>query len=276
MRNDRRNYVVVGVFVIAMVVALIGWIAMVSGFGGATESYYVLYDNVMGLQDGTQIYYEGFPVGLIEDIERGSDDEERGFRVDVSIRKDWKIPADSVAHIKAPGLLSGVVIDISAGASSTPIAPHSRIPSVEPVNIFDDVSSIAGVATELIDQEIKPLVADIRRLLGRENTSKIESILSDLQSTSSNLANASTGLASTLKQMERFLGEANALLEAHGEELGHTVVDLHFSLETIARHIEAISHNLEGTTRNMNEFSRQIRDNPGLIIRGRDSGDSTP
>ena len=28
---------------------------------------------------------------------------------------------------------------------------------------------------------------------------------------------------------------------------------------------------VETTTRNMSEFSRQIRDNPGLLIRGRDA-----
>ncbi len=30
----------------------------------------------------------------------------------------------------------------------------------------------------------------------------------------------------------------------------------------------SIVHNLEGTTRNMNEFSRLIRQNPGLLLDG--------
>jgi phospholipid/cholesterol/gamma-HCH transport system substrate-binding protein len=41
----------------------------------------------------------------------------------------------------------------------------------------------------------------------------------------------------------------------------------------VALRADAIAHNLEATTRNMNEFSQQIRENPGLIIRGRSAAD---
>ena len=50
--------------------------------------------------------------------------------------------------------------------------------------------------------------------------------------------------------------------------------DLQHTLETVARHVDAISHNLEVTTHNMNEFSRQLRENPGVLVRGRSSGNS--
>ena len=49
MRDDRRNYIVVGVFVIAMVVGLVLWIAKISGGAGATDAYYIRYDAVPGL-----------------------------------------------------------------------------------------------------------------------------------------------------------------------------------------------------------------------------------
>ncbi len=37
MREDTRNYVIVGTFVLAMLVALIVWIALLSGRTGATD-----------------------------------------------------------------------------------------------------------------------------------------------------------------------------------------------------------------------------------------------
>jgi len=70
MRNDKRNYVMVGSFVIAMLALLIIWIAMVSGRTGATDDYYIIYDNVMGLNTGVEILFEGYRVGHIEDISR--------------------------------------------------------------------------------------------------------------------------------------------------------------------------------------------------------------
>ena len=54
MREDTRNFVVVGTFVITMLVALITWIALLSGRTGATDDYHIVYDNVMGLKTGVQ------------------------------------------------------------------------------------------------------------------------------------------------------------------------------------------------------------------------------
>jgi phospholipid/cholesterol/gamma-HCH transport system substrate-binding protein len=37
--------------------------------------------------------------------------------------------------------------------------------------------------------------------------------------------------------------------------------------------MDSISANLETTTRNMSEFSRRIRDNPGVLLRGQGGSD---
>jgi phospholipid/cholesterol/gamma-HCH transport system substrate-binding protein len=112
MRDDKRNYIVVGAFVIMMLVALIVWIAKMSGGTGAKDDYYIVYDNVMGLKKGAEILYEGFPVGHIEGISPVKREGRRSYRVDVSVQRDWPIPEDSVAEITAAGLLSAFVLDI--------------------------------------------------------------------------------------------------------------------------------------------------------------------
>ena len=45
--------------------------------------------------------------------------------------------------------------------------------------------------------------------------------------------------------------------------------DLQHSMDSVARHIDAINTNLEATTRNMTEFTRQLREDPSVVIRGR-------
>ena len=42
MRDDKRNYIVVGAFVIMMLVALILWIAKLSGSTGATSTRWLI------------------------------------------------------------------------------------------------------------------------------------------------------------------------------------------------------------------------------------------
>ena len=58
-------------------------------------------------------------------------------------------------------------------------------------------------------------------------------------------------------------------VEENRGDLRQATRSLNLSLDTFADHAGAISRNLEETTRSMNEFSEQIRENPSLILRGR-------
>jgi phospholipid/cholesterol/gamma-HCH transport system substrate-binding protein len=58
------------------------------------------------------------------------------------------------------------------------------------------------------------------------------------------------------------------MVSENDEEVNQAVSDLRSSLRTVAQHVGTIVYNLESTARNMNEFSREIRENPGLILRG--------
>ena len=58
-------------------------------------------------------------MGLIDSIERVYDGNEQLFRLNVSIKRGWKIPTDSVAQITAASVLSAVVINIGDGNATT-------------------------------------------------------------------------------------------------------------------------------------------------------------
>jgi len=280
MRDDQRNYVIVGVFVIAMVTGLVLWIALLSGRTGATDAYYIRYDDVLGLAAGTQIYYDGYPVGLIESIEPDVDGGERFFRLDVSIRKGWKIPEDSRAEITASGLLSAVVINIQGGESTTALEPGDQIPSVEAANLLAVMTEAAAGFSEFLLDTLKPemerIVSDLRKtmdqvnvLLSDQNTTRVARILANLESVSGEIQGMTDGLEGTRRQLDEVLGQVRTLIVENEDEISHSVTDLHESLEAVARRADAIAHNLEVTLRNMNEFSQQIRENPGVILRGR-------
>ena len=115
MKSRKINYVMVGGFVLVMLVALTFSIAMLSGHRGDTEDYYALYDNVSGIGFGTKVLFEGYHVGQVENITPVIDDGGLHFRVDMSIVEKWRVPVDSVARKESGGLLSAVIISISAG-----------------------------------------------------------------------------------------------------------------------------------------------------------------
>jgi phospholipid/cholesterol/gamma-HCH transport system substrate-binding protein len=299
MRDDQRNYAIVGAFVIAMMAGLLVWIAVLAGRTGATDEYHVHFANVMGLSSGTQVLYQGYPVGMIEDIRATVREGRQVFRLDLSLERGWRIPEDSVATITASGLLSAVVVNVRAGASETFLEPGSEISSVEAPDLFAAMSSVAEDVGELIEESLKPtlaalgeggpeIIADLEAFtaklnktlaridgfLSEENARRIEDTLENLESTSVSFAAVSGELEQTRIRVDQLLASVNGMVEENRRPVGQAVADLHESLESVSRHIEAIAYNLEVTTRNMNEFSRQIRENPGVIIRGRASGDA--
>jgi len=284
MRDDRRNYIMVGAFVLAMIAALILWIALLSGRTGATDTYYVRYSDVLGLSEGTQIYFDGYPVGMIENIEPMNGADDRRFRLEVSIRKGWRIPTDSKALITASGLLSAVVVNIEGGQSQTVLAPGDEIPSVEATNLLAVMTEAASGFSEFLIDTLKPqiegIVTDLNQtmdqvnaLLSPANTQRIARILENLEAVSEEVEGMTDGLTATQAELDRVLKRVGALIANNEESISESIDALHESLEAVAQRADAIAHNLEATTRNMNEFSQQIRQNPGVIIRGREAAE---
>ena len=300
MKNDQRNYIIVGVFVIAMVAGLILWIALLSGGTGATDRYRIRYDSVLGLTaGGTQVYFNGFPIGKIESIEPTDEGAEKMFVLEVSVKRGWKIPEDSRAEITAAGLLSTNVVNIDRGASATYLEPGDVIPSREAANLMADLSETAAGFNHFLKESLKPqievIVADLRgtmdqinALLSKENTGRVGSILRNLEDVSQEVQGLTDGLGGTREQLDGAIQKVGTVLDQVGsllvdvdrliaeneDDLNASVADLHESLEALSRHTEAIATNLEAATRNMNEFSQQIREDPAVLLRGRETADA--
>lgn len=291
MKDDQRNYILVGIFVIAMLAGLVLWIAMLSGRTGATDPYYVRYDDVFGLSEGTQIYFDGYPIGRIDSIAPSHDGDAQLFRLDVSVERGWKIPEDSRAEITASSLLAANVINIQGGESETNLEPGNQIPSVEAANVIAVVTEAASGFSDFLIGTLKPqiegIVADLTQTMGQvnsllspQNTGRVAKILENLETVSQEIEGLTDGLGGTrrqvddvLAQVDRVLGQVADLIEDNESELSQSIVDLRESLAAVARHADAIASNLEMTTRNMDEFSQQIREDPGVILRGRSAGE---
>ena len=292
MKEESRNYLVVGAFVLAMAVGLVLWLALLAGRTGATDDYYVVYDKVMGLSAGTQVLYQGYVIGVVDAIEPQMAAGQGGFRVKLAVDRGWPIPEDSVAVITSPGFLSAVVIDVRGGGAAPPLAPGSEIAAGASTDLRAAVSSAVAVVRQL-ESRIAPLLDSLSEgtpeildnlrdfsaelnqagdrigaVLSEQNVGRVETILANLDQTSASLSRLGGDLGATRERLDRLLIRANELLR-EDSELDHAVRDLHVSLEAIANHSEAIAQDLEISARNLAEFSRQIRANPSLLLRGR-------
>ncbi len=306
MQDSRINYVVVGAFVTAMVVALIAVISILAGSTGSTDKYFTIYDNVSGVEFGTQVYYEGYQIGQVEKIEpldRGNNQLQ--FRVDIEVQEGWKIPADSIARALSSGLLSGVAIDIRAGKSTTLLKPGAEIQGAAPTNMFAALQDISSQFGDLSANSIKPLLANLNKyvvvlgdsvvghlpkamadlekiaasiqrtttmietdVLKPENREHLNSIIANFDTTAANLAQVSAGLDETRRTLNESINKVSGVIDANAGNVNEAARDLRYTLDTIARYVDDITHNADATARNMAEFSRTIRENPGLLLGG--------
>jgi phospholipid/cholesterol/gamma-HCH transport system substrate-binding protein len=223
MRSHFINYTAVGVFVAAMIVALLWALAQISGRTGPADTYTIVMDSVTDIDYGTLVRYEGYKIGQVERIEPEWVDGKYRFRVVVSVNKDWKFPADSVARIAASSFLAAKTVEVFGGKSPDLIAAGGEIMSGPPADAFSVMAQVAGQVGDLSETSLKPLIANVNDIITRigNNTdtnlnelfASLEAIAAEVQSKTpkitDDLSTFTTQMNATLLQADKFLDERN-------------------------------------------------------------------
>ncbi|MDA0304981.1 MAG: hypothetical protein O3B76_01655 [Proteobacteria bacterium] len=66
--------------------------------------------------------------------------------------------------------------------------------------------------------------------------------------------------------MNTMAGDVGKLVVSESGDIRKTIDETRYIVESVSRHIDSINQNMEGAARNMYEFTRQIRANPGLLL----------
>lgn len=308
MTQYRINQFIVGIFVLAGLVTLFVALALLTGRTGPTDTYYTLLDNVAGVKFGTQVVYEGYPIGQVENIEPTEADGKLRFQLALAIKKDWNIPKDSHAVISAPSVLSAKTILIRGGESTEYFAPGDNLPAIGSGSMFGALEDIAKTFADLSDKGLFPLITNLNKQVttaGELISGDLKTLMNNLQATSSalqqetpvilnNVQAFTQDLARAGKQVDKALSQDNiaavnrivanadktsaqlqaisqdirTLLADNSPNVKATTDDLRFTLETVARHIDSMTHNLDAASLQLLEFSHQIRNNPSVLLRG--------
>ncbi|MGD8743061.1 MAG: MlaD family protein, partial [Granulosicoccaceae bacterium] len=89
MKHENINYLVVGSFVLAVLVAFIVVLGLITGRDGDTENYHAYYNSVAGLKYGTIVSYEGYQLGQVENVEPVQDKGKTRYKVTFSVQSGW-------------------------------------------------------------------------------------------------------------------------------------------------------------------------------------------
>ncbi|OFX12903.1 MAG: hypothetical protein A2516_03935 [Alphaproteobacteria bacterium RIFOXYD12_FULL_60_8] len=283
MKNTKLNYTIVGSFVLLMVLALVIVVSVLAGRTGSVDTYFTAYSNVSGVKYGTQVLYEGYPIGQVESISPDRSAGKLMFKIEMAIQEGWPIPEGSVAQMTSTGLLAAVSIDIKAGSGADIHKPGSSLPGGELLNMFSAFKDIAGEFGDLNQQGLMPLLDTINKYVpelmanlltvSRDVSEKGPAITTNLMEFSGNFAVLSHDLKATKDRIDGVLANMEGVTGGNRENIDQSLADLRHTLQSVSRHIDSITYNLEGTTRNVHEFSRQIRQNPGVLLSGQKTAD---
>jgi phospholipid/cholesterol/gamma-HCH transport system substrate-binding protein len=94
-----------------------------------TYSLEARFSSVAGLTPGAQILLAGVPVGTVGRLKLGGD---FSALVELRIRKDLRLPSDTMASVRSRGLLGDQYVALTPGAEDRALSAGDRITDTEP------------------------------------------------------------------------------------------------------------------------------------------------
>lgn len=131
---------------------------------------------------------------------------------------------------------------------------------------------LANIATITADLATKTprITADVQRMTDTMSSKVVtDQNAESVRASLANVAELTAGLKDTRVKLDNVMGALDKTVAGNRGELDAAIKDLRYTLQTVARSIDSVTYNLDGTSRNLHEFSRQLRDNPGVLIGGR-------
>lgn len=123
---------IVGVFVLTGLAA-VAYLALKIGAGNlvGSDTYLVQvrFSNVGGLNPGSNVTIAGVSVGRVEAVRLNPADY--SAIIGLRLRKEVRLPADSIASIKTTGLIGDKYLALAPGADSRMLAPGELITETE-------------------------------------------------------------------------------------------------------------------------------------------------
>lgn len=296
-----------GIFVFVAVALLLILLSLVIGskFLEKRDIYYIAYKDVSvsGLDIGSAVKYHGIRVGRIEELKVDTEDITR-IIVKISVKEKTPIKSDVKAVISAVGITGLKLIELVGGTTEAEtLKPNSFIESGP--SVFEEITGKAEIISEKLEivlnnlaeitkeanqRKVEKILTNINILLS-ENREPITNTLSNLDSISFYAIQFTKSASEAAEKLNTILhSEELQNLLANSEEFSSKLakVDISTTIEELNNAIkqanDAFLHIdrtvlksrsdiletleiLKETVDYLNEFSRDISEDPSILLR---------
>ena len=227
-----------------------------------SREFYVIYDNVVGLEAGAPVTVNGMRVGRVKELSLANNSAD-AILVSFVIESDFEFSKSSVIKIYASGIIGGNNLAVLP-ASGDPVMARSG-------------DTLRGeLESGMIDGLIEKFTPIEKSLLS--TLTKVDSVLSDVdqvfdQKSKENLRRSMESLSIATDQLSQTATGLNLLVDRNQNELDaafKSILRTSTNLETITDSIAAVNtaqmlQNLSGSISALNKITNSMADGEGSL-----------
>jgi phospholipid/cholesterol/gamma-HCH transport system substrate-binding protein len=285
----KSSEVKAGIFIITSFVIFIGFIAVIVGLHAFHEKsvYRARFNYVGGIEKGSTVRFAGLPVGTVVDV-RITNDNFPGAEVVMEIEKNTPIRPSSRAYMTTIGIMGSFYIEITTGDPNEGLLPAGSLIASQEVTAYAQMSGVASGAVE----ELTELLRRMNDVLNEKNRADLTLML---HSVSQIAAVSEQNLQQTLEKVNTLIVETQTMVAAvtnviqtNGSSISGSMValdstltksqvslkrlnsiltDVDLSIAQNKQQYDQIINNVNSMTKNLDEFSRTIKEQPWNLVR---------
>lgn len=249
--ETRANYVAVGAFTMAVILAsfaFIYWVATLDGNAAQRTINVRIAGVVSGLTTNSEVHFNGIKVGKVDRVIFDPEDP-RVVNALASVNEDTPIRTDTTATISPAGLTGIAIISLKGGTPGAQTlfeaTEQGKIPQIEarPSAVSDIIETVRDVSATA-----KKTLEDISQFV-EENRKPISTTVANVEAFSKALGDNADGI-------DEFLKSASGIgtsLSSLGEKMDGTIK----GLEQIVASVEP--EKVKATIDNVEAFSGDLR-----------------
>ncbi len=246
--ETRANYVLIGVFTLAVILGAFGfvWWFQRAGDAGSRASYEVVFDgSVSGLRTGSAVNFNGVRVGEVYDIQLDATDPRRVY-VQIGVASHIPVRADTKAGLETQGLTGIAVVALIGGKLDAPpiVAESGKLPRITAeTSQMQDLMQAARTVMSRVD---KMLV---------ENEQQIKEMIVEIGAAGKSVKEAADTLGNEI-------GAAGKSVKEAADTLGN-------SAEPTLKEYRLLAQDARRAVGDIARFFRELEKNPSQLVFGK-------
>lgn len=232
MKKSNKLYILYG-FIGVVILAVSYWgfnFLKGSSLFSKTNSYYVYYDRIEGLNESSPVTVNGYKVGQVGEIVFLPKENGR-LKVRIDISNDFELPDSTIARIYSMDLMGTKGIDLVFGSKVTYVKPGGFLIGEVEQSLKDQVS----VQMLPVKKQAEELMAELTKAI-----TVITYIFND--ETRANLEKSFASIKTTLSYLESSAWSMDTLLKKESGKISRILSNVEYLTKTLNDNSEHLSN----------------------------------